>query len=151
MYMKGKVDIKKYIEKNKSLIVTMSGAFLIIIFILYLATSVLPKTLVTLTRASFSEKVVASNSYLIGEKILAKADGEDNCIVSVFLLDKNSKAVKGKNVELIGIENVIPSGVSDNDGKITFKLTSVEEKQYRINANYSGQQLPQTIVVTFRN
>lgn len=151
MYMKGKVDIKKYIENNKSLIVTMSGAFLIIVFILYLATSVLPKTLVVLTRASFSEKVVTSNSYLIGEKILAKADGEDSCVVSVFLLDKNSKAVKGKNVELVGIENVTPSGVSDNDGKITFKLTSVEEKQYRINANYSGQQLPQTIVVTFRN
>lgn len=149
--MNEKVDIKKYIEKNKSLIMAMSGAFLVIVFVLYLATSVLPKTLVTLSRASFSDKVATSNSYLIGEKILAKADGKDNCIVSVYLLDKDSKAVKGKNVELTGIENVIPSGVSDNDGKITFKLTSMEAKQYRINANYSGQQLPQTIVVTFRN
>lgn len=149
--MREKVDIKKYIEKNKSLIIATSGAFLVIVFILYLATSVLPKTLVTLSRASFSEKVAVSSSYLLGERILAKADGKDSCIVSVFLLDKNSKAVKGKNVELIGMENISPSGVSDNDGKITFKLTSTEENQYRINANYSGQQLPQTIVVTFRN
>ena len=149
--MNEKVDIKKYIDKNKSLIMAMSGAFLVIVFVLYLATSVLPKTLVTLSRASFSDKVVPLNSYLIGEKILAKADGKDDCIVSVYLLDKDSKAVKGKNVELTGIDNVIPSGVSDNDGKITFKLTSVVEKQYRINASYGGQQLPQTIVVTFRN
>ncbi len=149
--MKEKIGIKKYIENNRSLIVAMSGVFLAIIFVLYLATSVLPKVLVTMSRASFSEKVATSNSYLIGEKILAKADGKDYCVVSVYLLDKNSKAVRGKNVELIGIENATPSGVSDNDGKISFKLTSNEEKQYKINANYSGQQLPQTIVVTFRN
>lgn len=149
--MKEKVNIKSYIEKNKNLIMAVSGAFLVIVFVLYLATSVLPKTLVTLSRASFSDKVVVSNSYLIGEKILAKADGKDSCEVTVFLLDKNGKAVKGKNVELTGMENIAPAGVSDNDGKITFKLISMEEKQYRINASYGGQPLPQTIVVTFRN
>lgn len=149
--MKEKMDIKKTLEKNKSLIVAVSGAFLVIGFILFLAISVLPKTLVTLSRASFSDKVVASNSYLIGEKILAKSDGKDNCVVSVFLLDKNSKAVRGKNVELTGMENIVPSGLSDDDGKITFNLTSAEEGQYRINASYSGKPLPQTIVVTFRN
>lgn len=149
--MKEKVDIKKSIEKNKGLIITIGSAFLIIIFILYLAISVLPKTLITLSKASFSDKVVASNSYLLGEKILAKADGKDNCIVSVFLLDKDSKAVKGKSVELTGMENITPSGLSDNDGKITFKLNSTNGGQYRINANYGGQALPQTIVVTFRN
>lgn len=149
--MKEKVNIITHIEKNKNLIMAVSGAFLVIVFILYLSTSVLPKTLVTMSRASFSDKVVVLNSYLIGEKILAKADGKDNCVVTVFLLDKNSKAVKGKNVELTGMENIAPAGVSDNDGKITFNLTSTEEKQYRINASYSGQPLPQTIVVTFRN
>ena len=149
--MKEKVNIKSFIEKNKSLILTMTGVFLVIVFILYLSTSVLPKTLVIMSKASFSDKVTVSNSYLIGEKILAKADGKDNCVVSVFLLDKNSKAVDGKNVELVGVDNAVSSGVSDKDGKITFKMTSVEEKQYKINANYSGQPLPQTIVVTFRN
>ena len=133
------------------MILILGGAVVLFIFIVYLATSVLPKTLVTFSRASFSEKVATLNSYLIGEKILAKADGKDNCIVSVFLLDRNSKAVKGKNVELVGIDNPVSSGASDDNGRITFRLKSTEEKQYRINASYSGQQLPQTIVVTFRN
>ncbi|MDD4027400.1 MAG: Ig-like domain-containing protein, partial [Candidatus Shapirobacteria bacterium] len=127
------------------------GVFLAIVFILYLTTTVLPKTLVLMSRASFSDKVVVSNSYLIGEKILAKADGEDACKVTVFLLDKNGKAVSGKNVEITGMDNIDLGKPSDDDGKITFNLKSSEEKQYRINASYSGQQLPQTIVVTFRN
>lgn len=149
--MEEKKSLKSNLLKNKSFILTFGVVLLAIIFILYLATSVIPKTLVTLSRASFSDKVVVSNSYLIGEKILAKADGEDNCIISVFLLDKNSKAVKGKNVELTGMDNIVPGRVSNDDGKVTFNLTSTVEGQYQINANYSGQPLPQTIVVTFRN
>lgn len=66
--MKEKVNIKSFIEKNKSLILTMTGVFLVIVFILYLSTSVLPKTLVIMSKASFSDKVTVSNSYLIGER-----------------------------------------------------------------------------------
>lgn len=149
--MEEKNSLKSNLVKNKSFILAFGGVLLAIIFILYLATSVIPKTLVTMSRASFSDKVVVSNSYLIGEKILAKADGKDNCVITVFLLDKNGKAVKGKNVELVGMDNIVPAAASDNNGKITFNLTSIEEKQYRLNANYQGQPLPQTIVVTFRN
>lgn len=149
--MKKKIDLKSTLGKNKKAILTIFGVFSAIVFILYLTTSVLPKTLVMMSRASFSDKVVVSNSYLIGEKILAKADGEDACKVSVFLLDKNGKAVSGKNVEITGMDNIDPGKPSDDDGKITFNLKSSEEKQYRINASYNGQQLPQTIVVTFRN
>lgn len=149
--MEEKKSLKSNLLKNKSFILTFGVVLLAIIFILYLATSVIPKTLVTLSRASFSDKVVVSNSYLIGEKILAKADGKDNCVITVFLLDKNGKAVKGKNVELVGMENIAPAAASDSNGKITFNLTSTEETQYRLNANYQGQPLPQTIVVTFRN
>lgn len=149
--MKQKTSVKSYFEKNKSMLIAVTGAFLAIVFILYLATSVLPKVLVTLSRASFSDKVSVSSSFMVGEKILAKADGKDDCVISVFLLDKNDKAVSGKNVELTGMDNIPLSTPSDDDGKITFKLTSSEEKQFKINASYGGQQLPQTIVVTFRN
>lgn len=149
--MKKKLDLKSTLGKNKKAILTIFGVFLAIVFILYLTTTVLPKTLVLMSRASFSDKVVVSNSYLIGEKILAKADGEDACKVTVFLLDKNGKAVSGKNVEITGMDNIDLGKPSDDDGKITFNLKSSEEKQYRINASYNGQQLPQTIVVTFRN
>lgn len=143
---------KKPLDKNLKMSLIVVAVVVGIMFILFLATTVIPKALITLTKASSSERVVTSSSYLIGDKILAKADGEDGCIVNVFLLDKNSKGVKGKTVELTGIDKVEElNSLSDSDGKISFKLTSTEEKQYRINANYSGQPLPQTIVVTFRN
>lgn len=139
-------------NKNVKSISIVSGVVIGMIMIVYLATSVVPKALVTLTQASSVGEVVVSGSYLIGERILARADGKDANIVNVFLLDKNGKGVAGKTVELTGMEEVDQvNALSSNDGKISFKLTSTVEKQYRINASYGGQNLPQTIVVTFRN
>ncbi len=48
-----------------------------------------------------------------------------------------------------GIEAV--NALSDKNGKVSFELTSTTEGQFKINAMYGGSQLPQTIVVTFRN
>ena len=121
--------------------------------VFFLATSVIPNALVTLTRASSSGEVVVSGSYLLGEKILAKADGKEANKVNVFLLDKNGKPVQGKTVELTGMTSGVTqkNTLSDATGKIAFELTSTKEGQFRINALYSGAELPQTIVVTFRN
>lgn len=123
------------------------------VLVLFLATSVIPKALVTLTRASYSGNVVVSGSYLLGEKILAKADGMDVNKVNVFLQDKNGIGVEGKTVEITGMTDGVEmvNSLSDKNGKISFKLTSKVEGQFKINALYGGQQLPQTIVVTFRN
>lgn len=73
--------------------------------------------------------------------------------MNVFLQDKNGLGVEGKTVELIGMTTGIEpvSALSDKTGKVIFKLTSATEGQFKINALYSGSQLPQTIVVTFRN
>jgi hypothetical protein len=119
----------------------------------FLATNVVPKALVTLTQASSSGRVVVSGSYLLGERILAKADGKDVNKVNVFLLDKNGKPVQGQTVELTGMNTGINqvNSVSDATGKIVFELTSTKEGQFRMNALYGGSELPQTIVVTFRN
>lgn len=147
-------NIVKSNKKNlnvKSTLIVIFG-LLAIGLIIYLATTVIPNIFVSLTKASSSDKVVTSNSYLIGERILCDADGEDECIVNAFLLDKEGKGVKGKSIEVTGIEDVsFVNELSDSFGKVSFTLTSTEEKQYRINANYGGQPLPQTIVVTFRN
>ena len=133
--------------------VIAGGVVIGMVLVLFLATSVVPKTLVTLTRASSSGNVVVSGSYLLGEKILAKADGKDACVVNVFLQDKNGLGVEGKTVELTGMTSGIEttSALSDKNGKVSFKLTSMTEGQFKINALYGGSQLPQTIVVTFRN
>lgn len=145
--MKKSVNIKA-----KPVLITgaVVGGLLLLFF---LANSVIPQALVTLTRASSSGEVVVSGSYLLGEKILAKADGKDTNKINVFLLDKNGKPVEGKTVELTGMTSGVKqlNTLSDATGKVSFALTSTTEGQFRINANYSGAELPQTILVTFRN
>ena len=140
-------------KKSLKPMVIAGGVVIGMVLVLFLATSVVPKALVTLTRASSSGNVVVSGSYLLGEKILAKADGKDACVVNVFLQDKNGLGVEGKTVELTGMTSGIEttSALSDKNGKVSFKLTSMTEGQFKINALYGGSQLPQTIVVTFRN
>jgi hypothetical protein len=142
--------------KDKKLtkpILIVSGIVVGMILILFLSTSVIPQVLITLTKASNSGEVVTSNSYMIGEKILAKADGVDKCVVNVFLLDKDGKGSMGKSATLTGMNNIkaVGSGLSDNMGKITFEMTSAIEKTYSIQATSEGSPLPQTIIVTFKN
>ncbi len=144
--------VKKVNNKNRSIIIAVAVvAGLGLMF--FLATTVIPQALVTLTRASSSGEVVVSGSYLLGDKILAKADGKDTNKVNVFLLDKNGRPVPGKTVELTGMTLGVTqkNTLSDSTGKIAFELTSTKEGQFRINALYGGAELPQTIVVTFRN
>ena len=145
--------IKTTNKKSLRPMVIAGGVVVSMVLVLFLATSVVPKALVTLTRASSSGNVVVSGSYLLGEKILAKANGKDACIVNVFLQDKNGLGVEGKTVELTGMTSGIEpvNALSDKTGKVSFKLVSTTEGQFKINALYGGSQLPQTIVVTFRN
>ena len=147
------VDTKKSINVKAKPMLIAGGVIGGLLLLFFLANSVIPKALVTLTRASSSGEVVVSGSYLLGEKILAKADGKDANKINVFLLDKNGKPVEGKTVELVGMDKGIKqlNALSDATGKVSFALTSTIEGQFRINADYSGAELPQTIVVTFRN
>ena len=127
------------------------GILMAIALVLFLSINVIPKALVSLTKASGSGSVSVSNSYLLGQKILAKANGEDKCLVVVFLLDKNGKGVPGKAVELEGMPNINKiNDVSDEKGQVTFEMTSTTEGQFKLTANYSGVDLPQIVTVTFR-
>ena len=146
------MDKKKVNIKSRPIVIGVAVA-LGIVLTLFLAISVIPKALITLTRANSSGQVVVSGSYLLGEKILAKADGRDVNKVNVFLLDKNGRAVTGRQVELTGMTAGVKqlNAASDSQGKIAFELSSTTEGQFKINALYGGQELPQTIVVTFRN
>jgi hypothetical protein len=130
----------------------ISGIILGVGLVLFLSISVVPKVLVTFTKATASEQVSLASSYVLGQKILARADGKDNCIINVFLLDKNGRGVQGKTAELEGMTNivVINPTTSDAMGKISFEMTSTEAKQYKIKAISGGSELPQTVTVTFR-
>lgn len=129
----------------------LGGIFLAAVLVLFLSITVIPKALVSLTRASGSGSVSVSSSYVLGQKILAKADGKDKCLVVVFLLDKNGRGVAGKSVELEGMNGVTKlNDISDEKGQITFEMASAVEGQFKLSANYSGVDLPQTVTVTFR-
>jgi hypothetical protein len=144
-------------KRSKKVVITKpmwigGGVLMALVLVLFLATSVIPKALVTLSQASSPGRVVPAGSYIIGDKILARADGVDVCTVNVFLLDRSGKGVAGQRVELTGIEGVKKiNELSDKDGRVSFRLTSNKEGQFPIRANFNGAELPQTIVVTFRN
>ena len=120
--------------------------------IYYMASYVVPQTLVTLTKAAPALVVSLADSRIIGEKILALADGKDQVSVNVFVLDKTSKGVNGKQVELTGADAISPTiALTDTEGKANFKITSKIAKQYTLNATIGGVELSQSVVVTFRN
>jgi len=136
--------------ENKKKIIGLGILFTILVIgIIYLATSVMPKALITLTKASGSSKVVINKSFLIGEKVLAKADGVEECMVSVFALDNDGQGVAKKQVILLGTDNEL-SGMTDVNGKVSFKLTSNEAKQMDLTATIGGSTLSKTLTVTFR-
>lgn len=135
------------ISKNK-LIFGGVGLLVAVVLVFYLASFVIPKALVTLSRASASTKVSIKNSILIGEKIMAKADGMEKCTVDVFVLDADGKGVAGKQVQISGLG--VFNKVSDFSGKVSFDLTSTIAQQYEISATVNGQVLGKTVTVTFR-
>ena len=138
-------------KKRMKMILILIGVFLTAALVLFLSTKIIPQALVNLSRASSSGSVSVANSYVLGQKILAKADGKDRCSVVVFLLDKNGRGVAGKTVELIGMEGITKlNSISDDKGKLSFEMVSSVEGQFKLTADYSGVELPQTVTVTFR-
>lgn len=135
--------------KNK-LIFSVILAVVGIGFIYFMAQSVVPKVLVTFTKAAPASKVSLTSSYLLGGRILAKADGIDKCTVNVFVLDASSKGVPGKMVVLSGMEGDLEM-LSDINGNAKFEIISVTEGQYELSASVDGVALGKSLKVTFRN
>lgn len=80
--------------------------------------------------------------------MMAKADGEEKCVVNVFVLDKDGKGIKGKIVQLSGLGEL--ESTTDANGKALFELTSTTAGQYELSAQIGGSVLKKTITVTFR-
>lgn len=122
-------------------------------FLYFMATYVVPRALVTLTKAAPATRVSFKTSLILGEKILAKADGKDSCIVNVFVMDDSGKGVAGKRVEMEaeGVKVTAKTEVTDKDGKMSFEITSTEERQYKVTATVEGVPLSRSLIVTFRN
>jgi hypothetical protein len=136
------------IVNEKNILYSGIGFLVAMAVVIYLGTSVIPKVLVTLTKASTVQKVSIKNSLLIGQKMLAKADGQEKCVVNVFVLDSDGKGIAGRSVQLSGLGEL--DAATDSLGKATFELTSTTAKQYELTASVGGVQLNGTVTVTFR-
>ena len=137
--------------QNKKMMVYLGLALMGIGLSYFLATQVVPKSLVLLTKAAPATKVSIMNSYILGSRILVRADGVDKAVVNVFALDSSGKGVNGKSVELVGEGVISPvSQITDNQGKASFEIKSNTEKQNEYVAKIEGVALDKTIKVTFR-
>ncbi|HRT40289.1 MAG TPA: Ig-like domain-containing protein [Candidatus Woesebacteria bacterium] len=138
--------------KNKKAWLYLGLAVVILGGVFYYA---LPKaTLVYMTRASRAGAVSDQESYVLGEKLLCQANGEDKCRVNVFLADSNGLAVPDKEVVLRvgeGVQVTAVNKLSDKLGKASFDLTSKTERQYQVAADVEGKRLSRTVTVTFKN
>ena len=143
-----KLGIK--LKKNQ---VVMLVALLVSVIVLFLvAYSLVPRIFVTLTKAAPATTVSLTDSYVIGEKILCRADGEDKCKVNVFLLDKNGKPVVGKSASMTGDATVDTlNQLSDKDGKVSFEISSKIEGQVDLQVEHQNVPLGSSVTVTFRN
>lgn len=133
--------------KQKRLFIGI-GILVGLVVIFFLASSIIPRTLNTLVKASTVQTVSAKDSLLIGQKMMAKANGQEKCIVNVFVLDKGGRGIKGKLVQLSGLGEL--EAVTDGTGKALFELTSTEARQYELSAQVGGVPLNGTVTVTFR-
>ncbi len=117
-----------------------------------MAAYVVPRAMVTMTKAAPASVISLSDSRVLAEKILAKADGKDKCVINVFVMDKSGKGVANKQVSLEGMDGILPENMATNsDGKATFSIVSTKEGTFKIEALVGGSPLPKEIKVTFRN
>jgi hypothetical protein len=143
--------VKILIVKLNKMYMWLVLGFFGVVFMGFMAIKVVPTVFVTWTKAAPATKVSLNNSYFIGGKILARADGVEKCVVNVFVLDASGKGVKGVMVALVGMESGELQVMSDSQGKAAFEITSVMEGQFVLNANIGGVPLDRTLKVTFRN
>lgn len=137
------------LDRKTTLMVVLAVTALV--FTYAMAVYVVPRALVTMTKAAPASVVSLTNSKLIGQKILAKADGKETCLVNVFVLDSSGKGVANKPVSLEGLASIEPAEVqSDSEGRATFRMTSATQGTFKLTATVSGASLPGELKVTFR-
>jgi len=144
--------MKLGIKLKKNQVVILVTLLISVAVLFVVAYSLVPKIFVSLTKAAPATTVSLTDSYVIGEKILCRADGEDKCKVNVFLLDKNGKPVVGKSVSMTGeaqIDNL--NQLSDKNGKVSFEISSRSKGQASLQVVYQGVPMGSAVTVTFRN
>lgn len=127
------------------------GALVSIIALYFLTVKLVPSVMVTLTKAAPATKIAFNNSYMLGSKLLARADGKDSCKVNVFVLDERSQGVADKVVTIEGLEAVSGNVAKTNsEGMASFEFKSEKEGVFELRASVEGIELAKGIKVSFR-
>lgn len=127
----------------------------------YLASAVVPRILVYLTRATNApDDYSLANSYIFGSPLLAQANGEDKIRVTAFLLDVKGRGVPDKQTTLNirakegGVSTLpqmaVVQPVTDEFGRSVFEITSTVPGQFVVVASVGGLEFPQTVTLTFK-
>lgn len=135
--------------KNKSIVLI----FFLILVLLATLTLIFRITIFYGKATSVNQSpIVLENSYLFASPLQAKADGQEQIRITVFLLDGRGLGVAGQPVSLqippaVTISNSL--AVTDDTGKITFDLSSPVASQINIQAKTSSLLLPQKVRIVF--
>lgn len=138
---------------NFKLLLSVLGVATGVAGMYFAATRLVPNVLVTLTQAEPEKIVSMADSLVLGEKILARADGTDTNVVNVFVLNTDLQGVADKQVFLSSSGGLIDEAVklTDKDGKASFEIRSEVEGQFEVSAAVEGAPLSRGVTVTFRN
>ena len=132
---------------NKKIVIKGIVVLVLIGLFVYVASFLTPKILLGFYNLTGSQKMSPSNSFIIGERVTARADGEDKCIVNVFVIDGKGKGISGKPVQLKGLGSLTET--TDKSGKAVFELKSKIAKQFELSASVNGLSVAKTVKVTF--
>jgi hypothetical protein len=120
--------------------------------IYFLTVQVIPRALVSLTKAAPSQRVSFTNSLILGERVLVAADGTEKVKVNVFVMDDSGRGILGRSVQLLGEVGGLPmTAVTGNEGVASFEFGSKKEGVFEIGASIEGVDLGKKVKVTFRN
>ncbi|MFA5750254.1 MAG: Ig-like domain-containing protein [Candidatus Shapirobacteria bacterium] len=108
----------------------------------------------TYNRAATSKgaSIVLENSYLFASPLQAKADGQEQIRLTVFLLDGRGLGVPNQSVNL-DLPNSITitnnQTLSDESGKVVFDIVSSIPQSIYVTATANKNKLPQKVKINF--
>lgn len=134
-------------KELRNLAILISG----LLFLLLIGSNLVARGVVFLTKAAPAGSISLSDSYVLGSKLTALADGKDTVKLLVFVRDKESRGVAAKIVTVSGLVSLEgQEAKTDTDGRVSFNATSKEAGQFTLTASVNGVPLPGNVIVTFR-
>ena len=99
-----------------------------------------------------TNSVTLENSYLFASPLQAKADGQENIRIIVYLLDGRGLGVPNQKVSLslpstVNVNSL--QDVTDETGKATFDLSSTTTQKITVTAITNKLELPQKVKIIF--